>query len=70
VQAHVIAPGTMLLSVMDDEKTESRVDPVMTAFLKFLEREIAQSPDRIRPLSATRIAEARDLTKDVEVSDW
>ena len=53
----------------DDETTESDADPVMAAFLKFLEREIAQSPDSIKPLSATRIAEARELTKDVEVSD-
>ena len=69
VQAHVIGPGTILISVTDDETTDSEVDPVMAAFLKFLDREIAQSPDRIKPLSATRIAEARELTKDVEVSD-
>ena len=59
----------MLLSVTDDETTESEVDPIMAAFLKFLEREIARSPDGIKPLSATRIAEARELTKHVEVSD-
>jgi antitoxin PrlF len=69
VQAHVIGHGTMLVSVTDDETTESEVDPIMAAFLKFLDREIAQSPDRIKPLSATRIGEARELTKDVEVSD-
>lgn len=69
VQAHVIGPGTMLLSVIDDQTTESEVDPIMAAFLKFLDGEIAQSPDRIKPLSSTRIAEARELTKNVEVSD-
>jgi len=69
VQAHVIGPGTMLLTVTDDETTESEADPIMAAFLKFLDREIAQSPERMKPLSATRIAEARELTKDVEVSD-
>ena len=69
VQAHVIGHGTMLLSVTDDETSESEVDPIMAAFLKFLEREIARSPDGIKPLSATRIAEARELTKHVEVSD-
>ena len=45
VQAHVIGHGTMLLSVTDDETSESEVDPIMAAFLKFLDREIAQSPD-------------------------
>jgi antitoxin PrlF len=69
VQAYVIGHGTMLVSLADDETTESEVDPIMAAFLSFLDREIAQSPDRIRPLSATRIDEARELTKDVKVSD-
>jgi antitoxin PrlF len=69
VQAHVIGPGTMLVSVAETEETESAEDPIMAAFLAFLDREIEQSPERIKPLSATRIEEARSLTKDVEVSD-
>lgn len=69
VQAHVIGPGTMLVSVTDTQETESAEDPVMAAFLSFLDREIEHSPERIKPLSATRIEEARSLTKDVEVSD-
>ena len=59
----------MLLSVTDDETSESEVDPIMAAFLKFLEREIVRSPDDHQAASATRIAEARELTKHVEVSD-
>jgi antitoxin PrlF len=69
VQAHVIGPGTLLLSVTDGETSESEADPIMAAFLKFIERETMRSPDRIKPLSATRIAEARELTKNVEASD-
>jgi len=41
----------------------------ITSTLSFLDREIAQSPERIKPLSATRIDEARALTKDVKVTD-
>jgi hypothetical protein len=37
--------------------------------LRKIDHDIAQSPDRIKPLSTTRIAEARELTKDVEVGD-
>jgi antitoxin PrlF len=59
----------MLVSVTDTQETESAEDPVMAAFLSFLDREIEHSPERIKPLSATRIEEARSLTKDVEVSD-
>jgi antitoxin PrlF len=69
VHAHVIGHGTLLVSVADDETSESEADPVMAAFLTFLDRQIAHSPDRIRPLSATRIDEARKLTKGVKVND-
>jgi len=41
----------------------------ITSTLSFLDREIEQSPKRIKPVSATRIDEARSLTKDVKVSN-
>ena len=69
VQAHVIGPGTMLLSVSEEATTQSEADPVMAAFLSFLDRDISQTPDRVKPLSATRIKEARELTKGVKVRD-
>jgi antitoxin PrlF len=69
VQAHVIGPGTMLVTVTDDGTSESEADPVMTALLSFLEREISRAPGRIKPLSATRIEEARELTEGVEAGD-
>jgi prlF antitoxin for toxin YhaV_toxin len=43
--------------------------PIIIGFLSFLDRDIERSPERIKPLSATRIEEARSLTKDVEVRD-
>jgi antitoxin PrlF len=69
VKAHVIGQGTMLLSVIDSDGSEIGDDPIMAAFLQFLGREIAHSPERIKPLSETRIAEARALTKAVKVRD-
>ena len=69
VQAHVIGPGVMLISVADIATGDNDADPIMAAFLRFLDREIAHSPEVIKPLSTTRIDEARALTKDVEVSD-
>ena len=69
VRAHVIGPGTMLLSVSEEATTENEADPVMAAFLSFLDRDISQIPDRVKPLSATRIEQARALTKGVEVRD-
>jgi len=44
-------------------------EPIMNISLSFLDRDIERSPERLKPLSATCIEEARSLTKDVEVSD-
>lgn len=69
VKAYIIGPGTMLISVTDDVVSESEADPVMAAFLSFLDREISRTPERVEPLSKTRIGEARELIEGVEVSD-
>ena len=69
VHAHVIGPGTMLVSVAGEAAAETKADPVMSAFLSFLSGDIAQAPERVKPLAATRIQEARKLTKGVKVRD-
>jgi antitoxin PrlF len=69
VEAHVISPGTMLVSVADPAGAEAEADPVMAAFLSFLAHDIAATPGRIKPLAATRIKKARDLTRRVKVRD-
>jgi antitoxin PrlF len=69
VDAHVIAPGTMLVSLAGEAAAESRTDPVMAAFLGFLAQDISREPARVKPLDATRIAEARKLTEGVVVDD-
>jgi hypothetical protein len=37
--------------------------------LSFLAKDISQAPERIQPLASTRIDEARELTKGVDVRD-
>jgi antitoxin PrlF len=69
VEAQVIAPGTMLVSVTDPANAETEADPIMAAFLGFLANDIAAAPGRIKPLAATRIKKARDLTRRVKVRD-
>jgi len=69
VRAHVIGPGTLLVSVAD-KATEGRdADPVLAAFLSFLAGDISRAPEHIKPLSATRIEEGRQLTQSVQVRD-
>ena len=68
VEAHVIAPGTMLVTSaeradphLDDE------DPVMLAYLAFLQREMTRHPDLVQPLDSRLIAEMDHLVGDIQV---
>ena len=69
VHAHVIGPGTMLVTVAGEAAIEVEADPLMAAFLSFLSADIARTPGRVEPLAATRIEEARELIKDVTLRD-
>src|SRR5689334_18373800 len=70
VRAQVVAPGHALISVVDEEiQDQPEDDPVITAFLAFLENDMKKHPKRIAPLSKRSIARASRLTKGVKVSD-
>lgn len=68
VEAHVIAPGTMLVTSSEspDAGAEGE-DPVMLAYLAFLEGEMAHRPELIQPLDTGLIAEMDSLVGDIEV---
>jgi antitoxin PrlF len=71
VRAHIIGPGQLLVSVIDDlqithEETE---DPVIGAFLSFLEQDMLQRPEGITPLEEDFLQRVAHLTQGVEVSD-
>jgi len=70
VRAQVISPGHALISVIDDDTTPAEdEDPVVTAFLAFLEKDLKQHPGRRTRLSKTSLARSVRLTKGVKVSD-
>ena len=69
VHAHVIGPGTMLVSVAGEATAAPGPDPVVAAFLSFLATDVSRSPGRVKQLSATRVKRARALTKGVKVRD-
>jgi antitoxin PrlF len=69
VRAHVIGPGTMLLSVAVKQRRKAEPDPVVRAFLSFLAADISRRPHRVKPLAKTRIKEGRELTKRTKVDD-
>jgi antitoxin PrlF len=70
VRAQVIAPGHALISVVEEGTPELEdEDPVVTAFLAFLERDMKTHPRRIAGLSKRSIDHASRLTKGVKVTD-
>ncbi|HYJ78888.1 MAG TPA: type II toxin-antitoxin system PrlF family antitoxin [Longimicrobiaceae bacterium] len=67
--AHVVAPGHVLISadatVADDSDQD---DPVVGAYLAFLDQEMQRRPDRISPLTHGDVAGLDSLLADVELS--
>jgi antitoxin PrlF len=70
VRAQVISPGHALISVVDDGLAPAREeDPIVAAFLGFLEKDLKNRPCRRSRLSRASLARAVRLTKNVEVTD-
>jgi prlF antitoxin for toxin YhaV_toxin len=65
VRAQVIAPGRLL--VMAEPEGRVNADPVMASFLAFLAQDMAQSPQKIQPLSTARKRRIARLTKGIAV---
>jgi antitoxin PrlF len=70
VRAQVISPGHALISVVDEGTALAEdEDPVVTAFLAFIEKDLKDHPGRRTRLSKTSLARAIRLTKGVKVKD-
>ena len=70
VRAKVVAPGHLLVSVeASARRPKEDEDPVMLAFLSFLEQDIGTVPQRVKPLDTRTLSKARELTKDTRVDD-
>ena len=71
VRATVLAPGQMLVSVvpMDEQASalqDEETNPVLQAFLSFLEGQMKAHPDLIEPVSAAQMAHIAALVEAVE----
>lgn len=70
VRAQVISPGHALITVVDDEAAPAEdEDPVVSAFLAFIEKDLKERPGRLSLLSKTSLSRAVRVTKNVRVSD-
>lgn len=59
----VLENGQVLLSKEDAEE-----DPVLTAFLQFLEQDMINHPDRVQPIPHNLVAEIDSLVGGMEVN--
>jgi antitoxin PrlF len=68
LEADYIGPGHLLVRALPDEAPAAQEeDPVLGAYLAFLERDMAAHPERIQPLSAELLARAHALVGHIEV---
>ena len=69
VTASVLAPGKILVSLDKTSCDASEDDPVLGAFLAFMEKDMAECPEHIVPVSEDEYRLGLALTAGVEVSD-
>ncbi|HTW68610.1 MAG TPA: type II toxin-antitoxin system PrlF family antitoxin [Acetobacteraceae bacterium] len=73
VRAQVIGPGHLLVALADEpgqgQEDDIERDPVVSAYLAFLERDMLAHPEHITPFSEDELARIRRLTDGVEVND-
>lgn len=67
VKAQVIAPGRMLVSVV--EPVAERADPVMASFLAFLASDIANAPETVKPMNRNLAKRIDLLVEGVNAAD-
>lgn len=64
MEADVIAPGCLLIRTRAQGNDEGR-DPVFGVYLAFLEQQIAERPELLRPLTAEDVAGLDELLDGV-----
>lgn len=72
LRVHHIGPGQLLVSVEDGPKAaavEETHDPVVSAYLAFLEKDMAANPDSLSPFTSAELEKLTDLIKGVSVSE-
>jgi antitoxin PrlF len=75
IRAHVIGPGSMIVTLDPDDndvsaaEDEIEQDPIVAAYLSFLERDLIKHPDSLRPISNEELQRIQELTSGVTVND-
>ena len=73
VRATVLADGQVLLSAKSTAqrpREDSDADPVMLGFLQFLEKQMTEHPDLIKPVDNDQLARIGKLVEGVNTDDY
>ena len=72
LRVHHIGPGQLLVSVEDGSEAtaaEEAHDPIMSAYLSFLEKDMAANPGLLSPFTSVQFDKLTGLLKGVSVGD-
>jgi antitoxin PrlF len=69
VTARVVGPGHVLVAVENEPLEDAGQDPVVTAFLSFLERDMLTTPGRLSTLPSGSAGALAKLLEGVEVNN-
>ena len=63
---HVISRGRLLVSLQEDGKDNGADDPVLGAFLGFLEKSMCEEPHLVQPMTSSNFAGLDEMLEAVE----
>lgn len=71
IKASVVGPGSLLVTLDPDvtDEAETEADPVVRAYLAFLERDMLEHPDRLQAITESDVTRIKALVGGVTVSD-
>ena len=67
IVAEYLGEGVAIVKSIKPDRSHDSIDPVMTAFLAFLEKDMAENPQSIQPLTSKELDELDDLVQGVEL---
>ena len=68
IRADIIGPGTFIVRI-DTPAPNENIDPVIGAWLSFIDKDIASNPTQLTGLGRAQVAELARLVSDVLVDD-
>lgn len=66
VKVQVVSPGHLLLSIENNESEKEAYDPILLSFLDYIEQDMQQHPEDIKPVTKKQLTKIKKLIKGVD----